>query len=177
MIYPIVFLFLNILIAKLLSQFNVNIILFPFIYYNYLEWIMHKIAHSKKFGGDLYTLHYNHHKLYSGTNLVMDEPYIGSGGDIIFIQWVPSIWISIYISFPLYFTILFIIQTSMLMWLSNYMHEQFHITDSWLLYNKFTKKWFLFARKKHFIHHSCTWTNMSLGGLSYLADYTLGTYR
>lgn len=178
MIYAfLVFSLCNLLCMSIIKEYNINVIIFSAIYFQYLEWVIHKLAHNKHYGGLLFATHKGHHKLYSGHNLVMDPPYQGSNGDIIFIPWVASIWISAYISFTLYFTCVFIIQTSFLMWISNYIHEQIHIKNSWLETNKITAYWFAFAKQKHFIHHRHTQHNMSLGGLSFLADYTLGTYR
>jgi len=167
----------NLLFMSIIKECPINVSLFSVIIFQYLEWTIHKISHNKQYGGALFATHQRHHKLYSGTHLVMDAPYQGSNGDIIFIPWVASIWLSVYMSFSLYFTLIFIIQSSFLMWLSNYIHEQIHIKNSWLETNKLTSLWFSFTKRKHFIHHSHPQSNMSLGGLSFLADYTLGTYR
>lgn len=166
----------NRVIMSIANYYSINHMVFSFISYNYLEWIVHKIAHNRKWGGQLSNIHLEHHRLYSGNNIMKPAPYISRGGDIIFIPWISCIYISAILSFQLYYTIAFILETTILLWLSNYIHEQIHISNSWLEYNIFLRKWFLFVREKHFIHHKSPKNNMSLGGILYIADYTLGTY-
>jgi hypothetical protein len=139
--------------------------------------MLHKLGHNKKWGGYIYRTHMAHHHNYNISNLIQDKPYKGDNGERAFLPIIFLIWFIVYIIFDNFITSIFIIQTSMLLLLSNYIHEQFHIKNSWLENNDITKEWFLERRNYHFYHHHKQKFNMSLSGISYCIDNIMNTYH
>ena len=42
-------------------------------FYNLIEYIFHRLGHSKKYGGLIYKLHMNHHKNIQETSMVDNQ--------------------------------------------------------------------------------------------------------
>ena len=147
-----------------------------FYMYHFIEWILHKLAHNRKWGGEIYRIHIKHHNKYCRGSLIQDGPYVGADGEKAFGLWVFLIWVVVYIIFDIRISAVFIIESFILMIVSNHLHEEFHVKNSWLEQNRFTRNWFLHRREQHFLHHYKPSVNLSLGGINSIADYEFGTH-
>jgi hypothetical protein len=85
-------------------------------------------------------------------------------------------WVFTYLAFEQGTATFSIFFTCALLWISNKLHEAFHIRDHWLERWSLTREWFLARRGRHFLHHYKPLKNMSLGGIKNIADHVLGTY-
>ena len=159
-----------------------NIFLFISSWYLYhcIEYCYHLLGHSRKYGGYIYTLHMNHHKIQYPIIKLMDivpyktgNKYYFSDGEVAYIP--PSILITccLYKLLNFYNFIFIISEMILLATISDYIHKQIHIQDSWL--EKYD--WFLESRRLHLNHHKRININYSFAGLDYSMDKLAGTYN
>ena len=122
---------------------------FTFIFSAFFENALHKASHYKQ-SGALYRWHKVHHKDYPAKRLESDT-YIDSTG------WMNNMYafyilltqgIIYCISSNRVFIIFYIQSTSYAIFLE-YMHEQFHLTNSW--WSKY--EWFQYLKQNHLRHH------------------------
>lgn len=149
-----------------------------FYAYHFLEWALHSLAHSRRWGGELRRVHLAHHRLYSGEGLLRPAPYRGAGGERAFLPWVLAVWAVAaralaWAGCEPAAAAVFVVETGMLLVASDHLHGQFHVRGSWLE----GWGWFERRRRLHFQHHRDPATNLSLGGICGVADRALGTYR
>ena len=150
------------------------IIIIGYLLYDFFEYFIHNIAHCR-YNSYLKYYHSIHHKSQYPLNKLMDyapyknEPYV-------FLIFSP--YIMIY-SFLLYFLfewnnyIIILGENSILLFISDHLHSNYHIKGSYL--EKYS--WFLKRRELHFNHHKKIKTNYSLGGLTYIFDIFFKTYN
>jgi sterol desaturase/sphingolipid hydroxylase (fatty acid hydroxylase superfamily) len=136
--------------------------------YNFIEYCLHKLSHSYKYGGYIYKIHSNHHKVHYPTSDFMDKAPFKSS----FLFGIPDVIIAFgpisglitgifYKILPFNIFSFVISEIYLLLYISDYIHSHYHIRGSWLeKYN-----WFLEKRKYHYIHHIKLNKNMSLSGL------------
>ena len=158
------------------SQHPIFVSIVSFLVFGLLEWAMHLLAHNRKWGGEMYRIHIAHHHAYHQNRLLQSAPYMGEGGEKVFLPPVLAIWMLAYCIFEIQTSVIFIIESSILLVVSNYLHEEFHIKDSCLEHNAITRDWFIHRRRLHFMHHHNPTMNMSLGGINHVADRMFGTY-
>jgi len=144
--------------------------------YHFLEWGFHKLGHNKRWGGIIYRVHMAHHHKYHIGNLLQEGEYEGASGEMVFIPCLMVVWLCVWWFMNDIFS-LFVVTTSILLFISNVIHQEIHRRDSWLEQNEVTREWFLERRKFHVIHHHKPQYNMSLGGISYIADEIMETLR
>ena len=147
-------------------MFNFFSLLLPSWYlYHIIEYGLHKLSHSRTYGGYIYRIHMNHHrKYYPLKNFTDYEPY--QTGQIMglpdgFVAFsLPGIFISLgfyqtveYDTFMIMFP-----QVIMYFIISDYFHTQYHTKGSWL--EKY--EWFLYLRNNHRIHHKTYIKNLNM---------------
>ena len=142
------------------------------------EWFIHKLCHIRSpWTQVLFRAHHKHHVTYTTKKFIMDKPYKSAGSEIVVMPLILSEWICCFMFMDTYYFILFTSTTTFLLLVSDYLHSQIHIRNSWLEQNKITQSWFLELRKLHFIHHQNVHTNLSLGGITFIFDRIFGSYR
>ena len=146
--------------------------------YHITEYCFLRLGHSRIYVGHIYKLHRNHHRIhYPITQLKAPMPY-KAGNEYYFSDGVvaylpPSILIAIvlYNLLELYIFLFIVSEITIISAISDYIHTQTHIEDSWL--EKY--EWFQESRRIHFIHHRKLHKNYSLGGLDYNIDRLCNT--
>jgi len=133
--------------------------------FHFLEYVLHKLAHSKKYGGFIYKIHLKHHKLhYPLKNFKSPKPYKTSQ---IFIFSDGLIAFSLPISIIIYGTYnllnyeifkILIFQIFSFFYISDLLHTEIHLEDSVL--EKY--EWFLYLRNNHYIHHKTYNKNINI---------------
>jgi hypothetical protein len=150
----------------------------------YLEWALHTVAHTRLKSAwlrTIYAVHMRHHvEAYPPSNIIGAGPYRSAGGGHVFVPIIGLLWLLFFALLPWQFATLIFVESAVFLWLSNYLHTQYHIDGSWLETAPWVGGeggWFLSRRALHFYHHRHLRKNMSLGGISHLADVTLKTFR
>ena len=146
--------------------------------YNFIEYCLHKLSHSCKYGGYIYKVHSNHHKIhYPAYNFIDTAPYkstflLGIPDVIIAFGPIVSLITGVFYTILPFNIFLFIIsEIYLLLFISDYIHTHYHIKNCWL--EKYS--WFLEKRKYHYIHHIKLNKNMSLSGLCNTYDILFKT--
>lgn len=151
---------------------------FSSITYFMSEWFIHKLCHiNSPWTKILFRAHHKHHITYTINNFIMEEPYKSAGSEAVVLPLIFTEWLICFYCMETYYFLLFATNTTFLLLLSDYLHSQIHIQNSWLEKNKLTKKWFLELRKLHFIHHQKVHKNLSLGGVTFIFDRIFGSYK
>jgi sterol desaturase/sphingolipid hydroxylase (fatty acid hydroxylase superfamily) len=144
-------------------------VLGSWILYNSCEYFLHLAAHCRIWWNPLYRLHIIHHHLYPFTDLQSEnirgcwEGVIGFAPPFLIIM-TPFYYLEEYEMMAM---------ISSLLLISDYIHSQIHLKDSWLD----SYEWFKKRRERHFIHHRQFDKNLSFGGLSYQMDKFMGSYK
>ena len=148
-----------------------------------MEWALHTMAHIRLKSSllrSIYDVHMRHHvQAYPPSNIIGEGPYRNAGGESVFLPILGFIWLAFFAILPLEFATLVFVESAFYLWLSNYLHSQYHIDGSWLESAPWAggkDGWFLSRRALHFYHHRHLRKNMSLGGISRLADVTFNTF-
>jgi len=145
--------------------------------YHSLEYLLHSLGHSHKYGSYIYKIHKNHHTIHYPRNKLLSNEYKTSsiyGLSEGVVAYGPPMVIFF---FGLYFIVklnTFLTITSeilLIAYLSDYLHSQIHLNGSRL--EKY--KWFLKKRKEHFIHHNNT--NRNLNIIDFTIDKWNKTYQ
>jgi len=85
---------------------------------------------------------------------------------------VALILLTSYNILPMRYFIIFAIESMTFLKVSVYLHDQYHIKDTWL--ERYT--WFIERRYRHFYHHGHHMSNMSLGGIDTTFDKAFGVF-
>lgn len=159
---------------------NLILTILVWYFYNFIEYIFHRLGHSKKYGGIIYKLHMTHHRInYPFNEPIKKKPYRTNNTYYIpdgYVAYIPPSILLVYILFKILnlYTFLYIItEIIIITYPSNYIHNEIHIKNSWL--EKY--KWFLYCRNQHIIHHKNPTVNFSFSGLDNNIDRLFGTYR
>jgi len=149
-----------------------------FVWYlsNLVDWILHTLSHVKTsipIWSSIYKIHMQHHKEHYPTSRLLQEgPYKDGGGTWAFGPIIMCFWVVFFLLFRAKVAVLMIFESSTFTYVSDYLHQQYHIQDSWL--EKY--QWFLERRRRHFYHHGHHMLNMSLGGIDPIFDRLFNTY-
>jgi len=141
--------------------------------YHSLEYLLHSLGHSHKYGSYIYKIHKNHHTLHYPTTKLLSNEYrttsIYGLSEGVVAYGPPILLFFFSLSFMVKFDTFLIITSELLFisYLSDYLHSQIHLNGSWL--EKY--KWFQKKRKEHFIHHKNTIKNMNI------IDFTIDKWR
>jgi len=146
------------LLNYLLNTFN-NLILI-----NYVEYLIHKLSHSRRFGGYLYKYHKIHHTVSFPPNRLMIEKHTEniSMDQLLFGLYVLGFIIPI---FKIYSYILpkykeiFAIESVLYATAIDHLHTQYHLENSYL--DKY--RWFQKLKHRHHNHHRDSTKNINLG--------------
>ena len=148
--------------------------------YHIIEYSFHKLGHSRIYGGYIYRLHMNHHRIhYPTTQLKAPAPYKAGDeyylADGIVAYLLPSFVIlcMLYILVDLYIFLFITLELICIGGISDHIHTQMHIEKSWL--EKY--EWFRENRRIHFIHHRKLHSNYSFAGLDYTIDRVCNTLQ
>ena len=150
----------------------INTIVLTYWFYNYVEYLYHKLGHYKHKYNYIYILHKKHHGLHYPINNLLSKKY-RSNYEGVYAYTPPSIIITfiLYNLFQLNTFLLMMTEIFILAFINDYIHTQIHIENSWLeRYN-----WFKENRKLHFIHHKKTYLNFTFG-YGYTIDKIMNTY-
>lgn len=141
--------------------------------YHSLEYLLHSLGHSHKYGSYIYKIHKNHHTLHYPTTKLLSNEYRTTSlyglSEGVVAYGPPVLLFFFFLSFTVKFGTFLIITSELLFisYLSDYLHSQIHLNGSWL--EKY--KWFQKKRKEHFIHHKNTIKNMNI------IDFTIDKWR
>ncbi len=141
-----------------------------------IEWGLHKLSHFNYLHA-IHHIHMNHHMIYPPGQLLQKLPYLSGDGNaflplIIGIVLICCSTLS-HFGISKYGVVLFVIECSIYLYVSDYMHQNFHIEGCWL--EKY--EWFIERRNFHFYHHYHWDMNMSLGAMDRTIDYVMNTYK
>ena len=133
--------------------------------FHIFEYGLHKLSHSRKYGGYIYKIHMNHHKKYYPLSKFTDyEPY-KTGKTLIFTDGLKAFSLpSTIIIYTMYCVLDYLtfsymlIQVLFFFYISDLLHTHIHMKDSPL--EKY--KWFIELRKKHLIHHKYYLKNLNI---------------
>ena len=154
-----------------------NIYLLYVIFYItiFIEWCLHKLGHINHKYNFIYHSHIDHHKRYYPVgNLLQSAPYKDGKGGYIYLCISLIIWILAYHIIHRNIAIIFIIFSGLFIFISDHLHTQFHIKDSYLQY--YFGEWFIKKREYHFEHHRRMDKHLSLSGIYTGIDKLFGTY-
>jgi len=90
-----------------------------------------------------------------------------------YIPIVTMIFGSIYLIIPYDYSLIILPENFLLIFLSDYLHQQYHTKGSWLE----PYPWFQYRRNLHFKHHKVFTQNLSLGGMDYTIDKYMGSFK
>ena len=150
-----------------------------YILYNMIEYSLHKLSHSSKYGSFIYTYHRKHHiKHYPISKLIDKAPY--KTDTKYYILTDGFIAHSVPFTFIL-FTLYNLLNKELFLnlslniiinaYISDYIHTEIHTEGSWLeKYN-----WFQNKRKIHLLHHKITTKNMNV--IDNTMDKIMNTYN
>ena len=147
--------------------------------YHSLEYLLHSLGHSYKYGSYIYKIHKNHHTIHYPSNKLLSNEYRTTSlwglPEGVIAYGPPMLLFFFFLSFTVKFGTFLIITSELLFisYLSDYLHSQIHLNGSWL--EKY--KWFLIKRELHFNHHKKLNTNYSLGGITYVFDKIFRTHN
>ena len=140
---------------------------------SFLQSVLHRALGHWPGAGKLYRIHvYSHHGIYSADNLVMDK-YSADEESVTHYYYLPVAVIEViaFLALPLGMFITHVVAILSSYWAHLYVHEQFHLSKTWLA--RFA--WFKRQRRLHLLHHRDTTANFGL--LSFVWDRLMGTYR
>ena len=138
------------------------------LYSEFVGYFVHKLLHSEKIPS-LSREHMIHHLKQYGPKMSMrsDEYYISAGNRFnvgnVGLEWLAPLGIVVAASIGL-MTLLgvgWLFQAAMLgsaiawgVFIFNFLHSGLHLSNYWLLKNKYLSRWFKNARRLHDIHHT-----------------------
>ena len=148
-------------------------------YYNYIEYILHSFSHNYNYKSYIYKLHKKHHLVhYPNNNSIRISPYktdyyfkIFSDGFIA--NGIPFIGLLLIHCLILDKDLSININLCLLIdaYISDYIHTEIHIKDSWL--EEYT--WFQKKREKHLLHHKYLDKNFNI--MTSFYDKMFNTYK
>lgn len=143
---------------------------------NIIEWLLHMLSHSRinlPLFKQLHDVHMNHHRVhYPVSNLLKAPPYQDGSGMTVFGPLFIFLALGAFYVLPYRYAWIFDVEALIILSISTYMHDAFHIKGHYLeKYN-----WFLKRRALHFYHHGHLKNNMSLSGIDNTMDKCMKTY-
>ena len=150
----------------------ITILFMGWYLYHFIEYGLHRLGHYNHPYNYVYRLHKKHHTNYPVTDLI-SKTYRGRKEGIVAFSCPILIFTLLFYQLVSYYTFKIVMSELVCLTIvSDVIHTQIHISNSWL--ERF--EWFKESRRLHFIHHRRLATNLSFAGLSHRADKTLGTY-
>jgi len=146
------------------------------IIYHLLEYSLHSLGHSHRYGSYIYKIHKNHHTIHYPTNNLLSNEYrtnpIHGLPEGVIAYGPPMLLFYFFLYLVVKLDTFFIIsgETLFVAFISDYIHSQIHLNRSWL--EKY--KWFQKKREAHFIHHKNVNKNMNI--IDMTMDKLNGTY-
>ena len=128
-----------------------------FIIVNGIEYVLHKMSHSSKYGSDIYKWHKVHHLIYNKKQLTSDV-YLDKTSINLTARYTLYISVGLYFLLPTRVYLIFITEGSIYAVIMDHLHKQYHITDSYL--NNY--QWFRRNQKLHQLHHKFYNKNLAL---------------
>eukprot|EP01084_Bolivina_argentea_P013638 25594_1 len=146
-----------------------------------VDWGLHTLSHYNydvNWIKAMHDIHMNHHKRqYPIGELLKKPPYLSGDGQkafvppVIIIQFICCMVFTC-IGISKYGNFIFVVESFMYLYCSDYMHQSYHIDGCWM--EKY--EWFTKRRYFHFYHHYHMNMNMSLGGFDSTVDRIMKTY-
>jgi hypothetical protein len=76
----------------------------------------------------IYDVHMRHHvHAYPPSNIIGKGPYRSAGGESAFLPILGFFWLLSFAVIPVQFATLIFVESAFFLWLSNYLHSQYHI--------------------------------------------------
>ena len=150
--------------------YELLVIVNTFFFMNLIEYILHKLSHNPKIK-ILYNIHRKHHSIeFPPSRLTCNKYPLDDHLKNPFIYITIVIWIILYNIISYYtFSIIFI-ESLIYTFTINFLHQAYHLNDSWL--DKY--KWFKYRKRIHHIHHLRTKKNLNL--VVFTGDMIFNTY-
>jgi hypothetical protein len=122
---------------------------FTFVFSLFFETFLHQASHYKE-SGLLYKWHRLHHKDYPAKNLE-SEIFIYTTGwtNNMFAFWILVTQGTFFLVSSNRVFLIFYIQSTSYAFFVEYMHQQYHLKNSWWLHFQ----WFQRLKKNHLLHH------------------------
>jgi len=154
-------------------MYNEFLLLITTYYFlNFAENILHKLAHSRKYGNILYRWHKYHHIIEFPPNELTKDIYPSTHKyENIFIYFAIVWWIFMYQYLEFYYFKILLSESILYMICIDRLHTYYHLNNSIL--ERF--KWFRKKKELHLLHHKKTYLNFNL--YDFTSDILLQTYR
>ena len=133
-------------------------IIFNYYFFNFIEYSVHQLAHSKKYGGFLYKEHYIHHKIFPPKKLMVKDSSQMESTDKSFSFIILCIYGLSYKVLETYYLYLFTINSIIYVTIIVQLHKHYHLINSPLD----TFEWFKKRKELHHIHHRKKYNNYNL---------------
>ncbi len=137
-------------------------------------YLVHWLAHRPETGA-LYRGHMVHHTELYPPGAFLSERYLSPPASksfvLAFLPFAVSLVLAAFLMLPRWLAVLVTIETAIIGWASNYLHDAFHVQGFWLE----RLQWFGRLRRLHVQHHDDMRTN--LGIFLWLWDRLLGTFH
>ena len=139
----------------------ISLFIFNIFIFNFIEYQIHVLSHSSKYGGILNKEHWKHHFIdYPPSKLTKKFNCMNyvSYGQLYYFTVILPFYIMFYLLLSKYNFILFLGESSIYIYITNTLHNHYHMTDSTL--NKY--RFFLILKKNHHYHHINTSKNYNI---------------
>ncbi len=137
-------------------------------------YFVHWLAH-RPYAGAFHRGHMVHHEQLYPPEAFLSERYLSPPASksfvLAFLPFATSLVWAAFVVLPPWIAVLVTSETAVIGWVSNYLHDAFHVQGFWL--ERF--HWFRRLRRLHVQHHEDMQTNFGI--FSWLWDRLLGTFR
>lgn len=159
-------------------MFILFIILATLFFGNGLGYLAHLALHQS-WTGKLNKMHMKHHEELYPHHDYLSVRYRSAGSSNSVYIFVPILSIIVFallfifylLGLNVWFIALIILESIIIGWIHNYLHDVFHISPTYLEKFKFFQKW----RYLHYIHHIDMTKNYGI--FSFVWDYIFRTYQ
>lgn len=154
------------------------IIFATFFFGNLLGYLVHVSLHYK-WTGKLHRMHMKHHEELYPHYDYLSISYRNAGSSNSVYIFVPILTVIVFSLLFIFYLLglniwligLIIVESIIIGWIHNYLHDQFHVTPNWLEKFNFFQKWRYF----HYIHHINPKVNYGI--FDFLWDKVFGTFQ
>lgn len=114
-------------------------------------WLIHLFLHSEIFGFAVYKYHLFAHHRHKEIAHHSDLDHYSIIEHLIWLSFIIVLELAVFLLFPLYYLLIFIITTISYAVMFYYIHDNVHFKHSFL--NRY--KWFRRLKARHLTHHRC----------------------
>ena len=151
---------------------EIMIMITTYYFFNFAEYILHKISHNRNYGGLIYRWHHKHHIIEFPPHKLTKDVYPDSPKyENIYAYFLIAWWIALYNIVSLYYFKIIFIETLIYAMCIDRLHTYYHLNNSPL--EKY--EWFRKKKELHLLHHKKTHHNFNL--VDFTTDKLLETYH